>query len=139
VLFACSHNVLRSPMAAELMRRRFGKLVWVDSVGVQAGGTVDAFAVAAMEELGCDISKHRPKSFDTLEDMNFDLIVTLTPQAHHRALELTRTLAAAVEYWPSHDPSLARGSREQRMDEYRALREALDRRMARRFRRPATG
>ncbi|MBL8552425.1 MAG: low molecular weight phosphatase family protein [Hyphomonadaceae bacterium] len=139
VLFVCSQNVLRSPVAAELMRRRFGRLVYVESAGVAAGAEVDAFAVAAMEELGCDISRHRPKTIDALEDMSFDLIVTLTPQAHHRALELTRTLAVEVEYWPTQDPSLAQGSREQRLEEYRALRDALDARLARRFARPSTG
>jgi protein-tyrosine-phosphatase len=126
-------------MAAALMRRRFGRLVWVDSVGVTAGEAVDPFAAAAIEELGHDISRHRPKSFDDLDDFSFDLIISLTPPAHHRALEFTRTLAVAVEYWPTWDPTLAQGSREQKLAEYRALREAIDARLARRFQRLSTG
>jgi protein-tyrosine-phosphatase len=139
VLFACTQNVLRSPMAAALMRRRFGPLVWVDSVGVTAGAEVDPFAAAAMDELGLDISAHRPKRFDDLDDFSFDLIISLTPQAHHRALELSRTLAVKAEYWPTQDPALAQGTREQRLAEYRALRDALDARLARRFQRLSTG
>ena len=101
------------------------------------------FAVAAMEEIGLDIAEHRPMTFEELEDwegLNFDLIVTLAPEAHHKALELTRTIAAEVEYWPTPDPTVAEGSREQRLDAYRAVRDQLMRRIKERFAasRPAT-
>ncbi|MGE0827949.1 MAG: low molecular weight phosphatase family protein [Hyphomonadaceae bacterium] len=140
VLFACNLNQIRSPMAAGLMLRRFGKLVWVDSVGVKKGGLeVDPFAAAVMDELGVDLSRHRPKSFDELEDTNFDLIISLSPPAHHRVLEFTRTMAVEAEYWPTFDPSLAQGSREQRLEEYRAVRDALDQRIEARFERLSTG
>lgn len=138
VLFACNENVIRSPMAAGLLARRFGKLIWIDSVGVRKGEAIDPFVVQVMDELGVDLIKHRPKSFDDLEDLNFDLIITLTPEAHHRALEFTRTLAVDVEYWPTFDPSIAQGSRDQRLEEYRAVRNALDRRIADRFPRPGS-
>jgi protein-tyrosine-phosphatase len=139
VLFACNYNAIRSPMAAGLMRLRHGKRVWIDSCGVRAGGQADAFMIAAMDEAGADLSKHRPKTFDDLEDMNFDLIISLTPEAHHRALEFTRTLAVDVEYWPTFDPSLAQGARDQRMEEYRAVRRALEQRIDRRFTAPPRG
>ncbi|MGE0046346.1 MAG: low molecular weight phosphatase family protein [Hyphomonadaceae bacterium] len=139
VLFACTHNLIRSPMAAGLMQLRFGKLVWIDSVGLRAGREVDPFAVAVMDEVGADLAKHRPKGFDDLEDTSFDLIISLTPEAHHRALEFTRTMAVEAEYWPTFDPSLAQGSREQRLDEYRRVRDALDERLQGRFQRPSTG
>jgi len=139
VLFACSHNVIRSVMAEAIMRLRFGKQVWVDSCGVRKGEEVDPFTVVVLDELGADVKKHRPKAFADLDDAGFDLIVTLTPEAHHRALEFTRTMAVDVEYWPTMDPSLAHGSREQRLDEYRAVRDALERRIAARFERPVAG
>ncbi|MGE3142204.1 MAG: low molecular weight phosphatase family protein [Hyphomonadaceae bacterium] len=139
VLFACHHNTIRSPMAAGLLTRRFGRQIWVDSVGVRAGEAPDPFAVAVMDELGVDLSGRRPKTFSDLEDANFDLIVTLSPEAHHRALEFTRTLACEVEYWPTFDPSLVQGSRAQRLEEYRAVRDGLDARIAARFPRPAAG
>ena len=91
------------------------------SAGVRKG-ELDPFAVAAMEEIGLDIAKHKPMTFEELEDwegLNFDLIVTLAPEAHHKALELTRTLAADVEYWPTPDPTAVEGTREQRLDAYR--------------------
>jgi len=122
-------------MAAGLFRELFGKTVYVGSAGVQRG-ELDPFAVAAMAELGIDIARHKPHTFedlDELEGLNFDLIVTLSPPAHHKALELTRTLAAAVEYWPTHDPTAAEGSREQRLDAYRAVRDELMARIRERF------
>jgi len=133
VLFVCNHNTIRSPMAEGLMARRFAKRIWTRSCGVRPGVETDPFAAAVMDELGMDISRHRPASFNDLDDFNFDLIVTLAPEAHHQALELTRTIAVEVEYWPTYDPSFAEGGREQRLAEYRAVRDALDERIAARF------
>jgi protein-tyrosine-phosphatase len=136
VLFACSRNSIRSPMAAALFKHLFGRTTYVASAGVRHG-EIDPFAVAAMEEAGLDIGKHRPMTFEELEDwegLNFDLIITLAPEAHHKALELTRTLAADVEYWPTPDPAIAsEGSREQRLDAYRAVRDQLMTRIKQRF------
>ena len=134
VLFACGMNSVRSPMAAGLFKHFFGR-TYVNSAGVRKGD-LDPFAVAAMEELGLDIGKHKPITLEELEDwegLNFDLIVTLSPEAHHRALELTRSIAADVEYWPTPDPTVSEGSREQRMDAYRTVRDQLQKRIKDRF------
>ncbi|MBL8530695.1 MAG: protein-tyrosine-phosphatase [Hyphomonadaceae bacterium] len=142
VLFACTQNAIRSPMAAELMRLRFGRLVRVDSVGVRPAEEVSAMAAFVMDERGGEISRHRPKGFDAFEENEagpFDLIVSLSPEAHHRALDLIPALGAAAEYWPTYDPSLTEGSREQVLLEYRAVRDALEKRIAARFARPSTG
>jgi protein-tyrosine-phosphatase len=141
VLFACGQNAVRSPMAAALFAQIFGRSVYVGSAGVRKG-ELDPFAVAAMAEIGIDISQHKPVTLEELEDwegLNFDLIVTLTPQAHHRALELTRTSAVEVEYWPTPDPSAVEGSRTQRLDAYRELRDQLMERIQQRFAKPAGG
>ena len=138
VLFACGLNAVRSPMAAGLLQQLFGKTVYVGSAGVQKGEP-DPFAIAAMAEIGIDISRHKPVTFeelDELEGLNFDLIVTLSPPAHHKALELTRTLAADVEYWPTHDPTAAEGNREQRLEAYREVRDQLMARIRERFGKP---
>src|ERR1700675_1596143 len=135
VLFACGLNSVRSPMAAALFRHMFGRSAYVGSAGVRRG-ELDAFAVAAMEEIGIDIAKHRPMTFEELEDwegLNFDLIVTLSPEAHHKALELTRPIAAEVEYWPTPDPTVIEGTREQRLDAYRAVRDQLTEHIKSRF------
>jgi protein-tyrosine-phosphatase len=127
VLFACGMNAVRSPMAAGLFGQLFGKSVYVGSAGVQKG-ELDPFVVAVMDEVGIDISRHKPMTFeelDELEGLNFDLIVTLSPPAHHKALELTRTIAAEVEYWPTVDPTATDGSREQRLNAYREVRDQL--------------
>jgi protein-tyrosine-phosphatase len=135
VLFACGLNAVRSPMAAGLFRQIIGRSTYVASAGVRKG-ELDPFAVAALAELGIDIGKHRPLTFEELEDwegLNFDLIVTLSPEAHHKALELTRTLAAEVEYWPTVDPTAIEGNREQRLAAYREMRDQLTERIRARF------
>ena len=142
VLFACGLNSVRSPIAAALFAQLFGRAIYVGSAGVRKG-ELDPFAVAVMAEIGLDISRHKPLTFEELEELeglNFDLIVTLAPEAHHRALELTRTSAVDVEYWPTADPTDAEGSREQRLDAYREVRDQLLQRMRERFvgRAPAT-
>jgi protein-tyrosine-phosphatase len=122
-------------MAAGLLRQMLGSSLYVGSAGVRKG-ELDAFAGAAMEEIGIDINGHRPMTFEELDDLeglNFDLIVTLSPEAHHKALELTRTLAAEVEYWPTADPTAIEGSREQRMNAYRDVRDQLLQRIRARF------
>lgn len=134
MLFACGMNSVRSPMAAGLFRHFFAR-TYVGSAGVRKGD-LDPFAVAAMEELGLDIGKHKPMTFEELEEwegLNFDLIITLAPEAHHKALELTRTMAADVEYWPTPDPTPTEGTREQRLDAYREVRDQLMRRIKERF------
>jgi protein-tyrosine-phosphatase len=135
VLFACGLNSVRSPMAASLLHHMFPQTLYVRSAGAKKG-ELDPFVVAVMAELGQDISTHRPMTFEELDDwegLNFDLIITLSPEAHHRALELTRTMAADVEYWPTHDPSDAEGNREQKLDAYREVLDGLLVRIRRRF------
>jgi len=124
VLFACSLNSLRSPMAAAIMRHLFGKFVYVESAGARVG-ELDPMAVEVMEEIGIEIGKHKPRRFEDLEDSSFDLVITLSPEAQHKAVELTRTAAVEVEYWPTFDPTAIEGSRSQRLDAYRAVRDGL--------------
>lgn len=125
-------NALRSPMAEAMLKLLHGRQVFVDSVGVRVG-ELDGFAIAVMDEIGIDISRHRGKSFDDLEDTSFDLIISLSPEAHHRALELTRTMACEVEFWNTFDPSVVEGSREVRLEAYREVRDLLMRRIRGRF------
>src|SRR6266478_5234032 len=135
VLFACGQNSVRSPMAASLLQHMFPHALYVKSAGVKKG-ELDPFAVAVMAELGQDISTHKPTTFEELEDwegLNFDLIITLSPEAHHKALDLTRTLAAEVEYWPTRDPTGTEGNREQKLQAYREVCDTLLLRIRKRF------
>src|SRR5207248_10161908 len=137
----CGLNAVRSPIAAALFGQIFGRAVYVGSAGVRKG-ELDAFAVAVMAEIGLDISRHKPVTFEELDEwegLNFDLIVTLAPEAHHRALELTRTSGVDVEYWPTADPKAVEGSRSQRLDAYREIRDLLTERIRQRFSRPSPG
>jgi protein-tyrosine-phosphatase len=132
ILFICGRNSVRSPMAAALARAWFPGAFYVDSAGIVPGER-DPFVDFVLEEIGLEIGAHRPHSLDELEDLSFDLAVTLSPEAHHRALELTRTAALAVEYWPMPDPTGVNGSREQILAAYRDLRERLSARIRKRF------
>jgi protein-tyrosine-phosphatase len=141
VLFACGLNSVRSPMAAALFAQMFGRASYVVSAGVRKG-ELDPFAVAIMAEIGLDISRHKPMTLEELQDwegLNFDLIVTLAPEAHHRALELTRMSGVDVEYWPTADPSAVEDSRSQRLDAYRQVRDHLLGRIQQRFAMPKSG
>ncbi|MGE0241213.1 MAG: low molecular weight phosphatase family protein [Parvibaculaceae bacterium] len=132
LLFACTHNVIRSPMAAAIARHFYGKRTFIASCGVRPGEP-DPFVVSVMDEIGIDLRKHRPQAFADLEDSSFDVVVSLSPEAHHRALEMTRTMAIEAEYWPTFDPSATMGSREQILDSYRDVRDGLMRRIRTRF------
>ena len=132
VLFACTQNAIRSPMASGLMRHFYGHTVYTSSAGVNAGKP-DDFAISVMEELGIDIAYRSPRSFDELEDTSFDIIISLSPEAQHKAVELTRTMACEVEYWPTLDPAFVSGSREQIVESYRGVRDGLLKRIRERF------
>jgi protein-tyrosine-phosphatase len=138
VLFACTLNSIRSPMAEALLKHLHGQRIYVDSVGVREAD-IDPFAVVVMDEMGIDISRHRPKSFDRLEDTSFDLVVSLSPEAQHSAVELTRTMACEVEFWPVLDPTAVEGSREEMLNAYRQVRDHLWRRIRERFPRGPVG
>jgi protein-tyrosine-phosphatase len=124
VLFACSMNSVRSPMAAGILRHLAGRHIYVESAGVRTGEQ-DPFVTTVMDEIGIDVSKHKPVAINDLHDTNFDLIVSLTPEAHHQALELTRTMAVDVDYWPTLDPTFVTGNREQVLQSYRNCRDTL--------------
>lgn len=133
VLFACTLNSVRSPMAEALGKHLLGHRIYFDSVGVRTG-EIDGFAVAVMEEMGIHLSGHVAKTFDDLEDTSFDLIVSLSPEAQHRAVELTRHHACELEYWPTVDPTATPGQRDTKLAAYRDLRDQLFERIAQRFR-----
>ncbi|GAB4174766.1 MAG: arsenate reductase ArsC [Thalassobaculales bacterium] len=132
ILFVCTRNSVRSPMAEALLKQRLGQRVYIDSVGVREGD-IDGFAATVMQEIGIDLTRHRAKTFEDLHDTSFDLVVTLSPEAHHRALEMTRTMACEVEYWPTFDATMVEGRREERLAAFRAVRDQLRERICRRF------
>jgi protein-tyrosine-phosphatase len=132
VLFACTLNAVRSPMAEALAKRFYGRRAYFDSAGVRAGD-LDSFAVAVLDEVGVDIHRHAVKTLDQIDPTEFEVIVTLSPEAHHAALELTRDTATAVEYWPMPDPSVVEADRARRLDAYREVRDMLTKRMRQRF------
>jgi protein-tyrosine-phosphatase len=135
VLFTCAMNAIRSPMAEAIARHYFGKTIYVQSAGIHKG-EVDGFVIAVLDEIGIDARGHKPHTLEELaenEGFNFDLIVTLSPEAHHTAMELTRTLSVDVEYWATIDPSIVEGGRETRLDAYRQVRDTLQKQILERL------
>ena len=119
-------------MAAAILRRAQGSRIFVDCAGVRAQ-EIDGLAVAVMDEIGIDLSNYQAKTFEDLEDTSFDLVISLSPEAQHRAVELTRTMDCIVEFWPVFDPTVIEGDREARLEAYRAVRDHLQRRIRERF------
>jgi protein-tyrosine-phosphatase len=132
VLFMCRMNAVRSPMAERLARQALPSSVFVASAGIRVGRP-DPFVEAVLAEDGLELGARTPQTLADLEDDYFDLIVTLAPEAHHAALELTRTLAVDVEYWPTADPTATEGAREHVLSAYRDVRDRLKVRIAERF------
>jgi protein-tyrosine-phosphatase len=137
VLFACTMNAIRSPMAEAMLKHLHGNRIYVQSVGVRQG-ELDPFVVEVMDEIGIDVTRHKPKTFADMEDEDeetesFDLVISLSPEAHHHAIEMTRNAAVEVEFWNTFDPSVVQGSREQILDAYRAVRDELFRKIRARF------
>jgi len=132
VLFACTFNSIRSPMAEGILKSLHRGRIFVDSVGVRAV-EIDPFAVEVLGEIGIDLAKHRSKTFQMLDDTSFDLVISLSPEAQHSAVELTRWMSCEVEYWATFDPSVIEGSRAVRLDAYRKVRDELVARISARF------
>ena len=133
ILFACTWNAVRSPMAEGMMKQLFGSRLFVDSVGVRRGGVLDPFAVFVMAEVGIDIGVHRPKTFDDLDGDAFDLVISLSPEAQHKAIDLTRSAGCEIEFWHTLDPGIVEGNRETRLLAYREVRDRLRARLLGRF------
>ena len=125
VLFACTENSIRSPMAEGILKHFQSHRIYVDSVGVRKG-KIDGFAIAVMEETGIDIAQHKSKAFSDLEDTSYDLVISLSPEAQHSAVELTRFMSCEVLFWNTFDPSIGHGSREVRLEAYRQVRDTLE-------------
>jgi protein-tyrosine-phosphatase len=132
VLFACTTNSIRSPMAEGILKFLLGHKIYVDSVGVREGG-IDGFAITVMQEIGIDLNHHRSKTFDDLEDTSYDLVISLSPEAQHKAVELTRFMSCEVEFWNTLDPTFVHGSRGVRLDAFRQVRDELMARIKERF------
>ncbi|CAN5344668.1 low molecular weight phosphatase family protein [soil metagenome] len=133
LLFACNINQVRSPMAEALVKLHFGTQLYVDSCGLRPSRDLDPFVTEVIDEIGGDLSHHHPKSFDDVATGAFDLVISLTPEAQHRAVEMSRGCATEIEYWRTSDPTLVEGSREAMLDAYRRTRDELRQKILDRF------
>ncbi|QYX56281.1 low molecular weight phosphatase family protein [Roseovarius sp. SCSIO 43702] len=130
VLFCCDHNAVRSPMAEGIMKRFYGTGTYVQSAGVKSDLDIDGFSIAVCEEIGVELSRHRVRSFDEMEEWgddlgSFDLVVALSPASQRRALDLTRLYHLDVIYWPIMDPTGLGEGREAKLAAYRQTRDQI--------------
>ncbi len=133
VLFACTMNSIRSPMAEGILKFLHGDRIYIDSVGVRKK-EIDGFCITVMDEIGIDMNHHKPQSFDDLEDSYFDLVIPLSPEAQHKAVEMTRVMACEVEFWNTFDPSIIESEdRETVLNAFRTVRDQLMERIKARF------
>ena len=133
VLFACTLNSIRSPMAEGILKFLHGGRIYIDSVGVR-DREIDGFCITVMDEIGIDMCQHNGKTFDDLEDSYFDLVIPLSPEALHKAVEMTRVMACEVEFWNTFDPSIIESDdREIMLDAYRTVRDQLMEKIKARF------
>ncbi|MFL4468837.1 low molecular weight phosphatase family protein [Tateyamaria armeniaca] len=138
VLFCCDHNAVRSPMAEGIMKKFYGQGTYVQSVGVKNDMEIDGFSIAVCQELDVELSRHRSRSFDEMEQWgddlsSFDLVVALSPASQRRALELTRFYHLEVEYWPILDPTGLGETREAKLTSYRSARDQIIARLVERW------
>jgi protein-tyrosine-phosphatase len=138
VLFCCDHNAVRSPMAEGIMKKFYGTGTYVQSVGVHNDLDIDGFSIAVCKEMGVELSRHRSRSFDVMEEWgddlsSFDLVIALSPASQRRALELTRFFHLEVEYWPILDPTGLGETREQKLASYRQARDQIVTRLKERW------
>ncbi|WP_089989817.1 low molecular weight phosphatase family protein [Cognatiyoonia koreensis] len=138
VLFCCDHNAVRSPMAEGIMKKMYGTRCYIQSVGVKNDLEIDGFSIAVCAEIGVELSRHRSRSFDEMEDWgddlsSFDLVLALSPASQRRALDLTQFYHLEVEYWPILDPTGLGETREARMVGYRQARDQIIARLKERF------
>lgn len=138
VLFCCDHNAVRSPMAEGIMKKLYGTGTYVQSAGVTSDMEIDGFSIAVCQELDVELSRHRSRSFDEMENWgddlgSFDLVIALSPASQRRALELTRFHSLEVEYWPILDPTGLGETREAKLESYRQARDQIRERLIERF------
>ncbi len=124
VLFCCTMNSIRSAMAEAMLKKSLGTAVYIDSAGIRHGEP-DYFMHEVLQEIGVDGTKHKSKTFNDLKDDYFDLIIALSPEAHHHAVEFTRTMECGLMHWKLLDPSLTEGSRADKLLAYRMVRDQI--------------
>lgn len=132
VLFVCYLNSIRSPMAEGLMKKRFGRSLYVQSAGMSSG-EIDDLMVAVMAEKGVDLSDHKSRTLAELGDTNYDIAIAFTEDAANAAKAMFEGTDTIVETWLVPDPTAGSLDVRAMMNNYRAIRDFIDARLARRF------
>jgi len=122
VLFVCTHNSARSQMSEGLLRARLGQHYEVHSAGTERTH-VRPLALAAMAEIGIDLSSHWSKTVDDLGERSFDVVVTVCDNARE-ACPYVPAKRNIHHSFP--DPAAATGTDEERLAVFRAVRDEIE-------------
>lgn len=138
LLFCCDHNAVRSPMAEGIMKSLYGTACYIQSAGVKSDLEIDGFAITVCSEIGVELSRHRSRTFEEMQQWgdnlgSFDLVIALSPASQRQALELTRVYALEVEYWPIFDPTGLGNTRDEKLVSYRQTRDQIRKKLLERF------
>lgn len=144
VLFCCDYNAVRSPMAEGMMKKFYGHEIYVQSAGVKSDLEIDGFSIAVCAEIDVELSRHRSRSFEQMQEWGddlsaFDLIVAMSPASQRQALEMTHLYHLDVEYWPILDPTGLATRRDAQLLSYRECRDQIRDKILERFGPPTVG
>jgi arsenate reductase len=125
ILFLCTGNSCRSQMAEGFCRHLKGELIEVRSAGIETHG-LNPLAVQVMKEVGIDISHHKSKTVEELDDMEFDYVITVCDHASESCPVFpakTRVIHQGFE----DPPQLAKQAKtkEEVLDSYRRVRDEI--------------
>jgi arsenate reductase len=123
VLFLCTGNSCRSQMAEAIVNARLGDEWQAVSAGTKPAGYVHPKALAALAEIGIQHAG-RSKPADEFRGVDFDLVVTVCDSAEECPVWLGRG-KRVHQGFPN--PAKAKGTDEQLMDAFRAVRDDMER------------
>lgn len=126
VLILCTGNSARSQMAEGLLRHLAGDRFEVESAGVESS-FVRPQAIAAMREVGIDISRQRSKSVEEFSRQEFDYVITVCDNARERCPLFPGKTARL--HWSFDDPAEAVGDVEAQLAVFRRVRDEIESRL----------
>ena len=132
VLFVCTLNSIRSPMAEGLMKQRYSSDIYIQSCGLEAGEFNDLM-VAVMKEKGIDMSAHSSRTLESLSDTSFDVAIAFTEDVAGALKAVFDDSDTDIELWPTPDPTADAMDVRAMMNNFRAVRDTIEARIVRKF------
>ena len=123
ILILCTGNSCRSQMAEGILRAAAGDILDVQSAGTRPAGFVHPLAVRALAEIGIDLSQGRSKSVDEFKGEEIDTVITVCGGANEECPVFPGRVKR--HHWGFDDPAKATGTDEEKMAEFRRVRDEI--------------